>query len=281
MKNLEIKLRLRPESKTDVLEPFYVETLYQTDTYFSCPNGRLKLREETGKTSYFIFYQRENINNEKISNYECYPVSDLVNFWKLFASLFHEELKVVKERRLFLIENARVHLDTVTDLGQFMEIEVVIKTEEEDRKASDLLLRILKMTGVENNERIASGYREMLIRKLDDEKTLSYFTKEPKMFWVVNKDIPGVPEIRANNILPCLFTEKRNGNHYVLQLDLSIKDNGKRYTMWRKLVGQTYNIQCDVLLIVDNKLYDLQGNVITSVGRSDIYVHRSFLAYFA
>jgi len=59
MKNLEIKAYCQDES---VFDRFKSEgMLDQTDTYYKCDNGRLKLREENSKTYKFIHYQRENM----------------------------------------------------------------------------------------------------------------------------------------------------------------------------------------------------------------------------
>jgi len=279
MKNLEIKLRLNQFPSN--LTPYFAETLYQTDTYYSCPDGRLKLREEKGKEAYFIFYQRPNTTQQKLSNYEVFPVKDLPVFEKIFGCLLHEEIRIVKQRELFLVENARVHVDEVEGLGMFMEIEVVIKTDEQERNANNLLETILRLTNTENNERVGIGYRELLIQKLDEKKDISYYTEKPKMFWVVNKDLE--PGFKANDIVPCLFTEFKDGRHHILQLDLSVKDDGCKYTMWRKMVGQKYGFECRVVLLSDQGIFELSGVKVDpeSIGRSQIYIHRSMPARFS
>lgn len=276
MKNLEVKLRITQQPNN--LDTFFEDTLFQTDTYFSCPTGRLKLREEQNN-SYFIYYKRPDTAAQKLSIYEFYNVPDVSKFRAVFGDLLHEECRVVKKRDLYIIENARVHVDHVENLGMFMEIEVVISTEEESLASNDLLNRILDLTGTAQNERVSVGYRELLMCHLNEEKDLQYYMKTPKMFWVVNKDIGEL--FKANDIVPCLFTEFKDGRHFILQLDLSVKEDGCKYTMWRKLVGQKYEINCQTLLISqDHKLYTLSGDVIdpTTLGRSSVHVHRSMLA---
>ncbi len=279
MKNLEIKLRINGTPAT--LSPYFKEVLHQTDTYYSYNNGRLKLREERGKTPYFVSYNRPDEKNEVLSEYHIFPVEDKNLFFRTFGGLFQEELKVIKKRKLYMIENTRIHIDTVNELGNFMEIEVVIRTEQQRKNANNLLQHILQLTGTENNERISVGYRELLINKLREKKKIpQYYFKNPKCFWVVNKNIKN--EFKANEIVPCLFTELKDGKHNILQLDMSLENDHNKYTMWRKMIGQHYNIYCSVLLIKDDKLFDLDGIMINtdSLGWSDVYVHKSYLAKF-
>lgn len=292
MKNLEIKIRLKNASPT--LLPFYREILHQKDTYFSCPDGRLKIREEKGKEPYAIFYNRPDEKDQKLSHYEFYPIKDMSKFMGVFGSVLHQEIIVEKTRELYIIENARVHIDTVKNLGKFLEIEVVMSDEEKHtlENSNRLLNTILSMTGNNNSEKIAVGYRELLMRKLQEKKDVEYYTENPQLFWVVNKNIPdrmwgnGRVLFKANEIVPAIFTEYRDGKHFVLQLDLSIKTNNpeRKYTMWRRLVGHHYGIHVSVLLIDDyGFLNDLEGNQVSEIdiGKSDIYVNRKFLAYFS
>jgi predicted adenylyl cyclase CyaB len=294
MRNLEIKLKLDRHPQN--LVRYFTCTLWQTDTYFSCPpcgsqpTGRFKLREEVGEKPYFIRYFRSNTENEKISTYEVYELSEmqLKDFFTVFGFLLHEEIKVVKKRDLYMFKNARIHIDDVEGLGLFMEIEVVITTEEEEKNSQQLLKDILKFTSTEDCQKVDVGYRELLLQKLDEEKSLDYYLKNPKMFWVVNTDVcdrglPGHPLAKANDIVPCLFTDENDGEYRILQLDPSMGKDGNRYTMWRKLVGKEYKVNCQVLLLVDGEARTLKGEKVSpeKISRSDVHVHRSFLARFA
>ena len=132
MKNLEIKIRVDSHTELDRhLKPYYHTTLCQKDTYFYTDNGRLKLREENDNEPYFILYQRPDKASDRFSEYIFYPVKDLIQFRKVFSGSLLEELVVSKTRLVYLIRNARIHLDTVKDLGTFMEIEIVINNQTE------------------------------------------------------------------------------------------------------------------------------------------------------
>ena len=284
MKNLETKRRISAEQLRKIKDKIgvcYKETLIQTDTYFSCYDGRLKLREETGKESYLIRYNRPDVAENKISSYHFYAVPDPTLFRQVFQEL-HEELVVKKTRELYIIENARIHLDTVDGLdGAFMEVEVVMGDDSAELGAQNLMEQIIELTDTQNTEILSVGYRELLIEKNRSNRTPEYYLKNPQLYWVLNRDVND--ELKANSVVPCVFTELTSTGHKILQIDLSIKDDGHKYTMWRKFAGRAHGIRIDVLLF-DSRghLVDLAGRIIdpTSIGLSSVYINRRYLAPF-
>lgn len=287
----------------------YEKTLIQKDTYFSCEDGRLKLREEDGEIPYMIYYKRPN-NNVKFSVYHTYYINDINSFRNTITPNLNEELVIKKTRVLYMYENARIHLDHVENLGYFFEVEVVINNEEEEREAKNVLDHILNVCELkeksninhQNTEIITCGYRELLIEKMRDNKDLNYYLKSDKIFWIINEDIllkdliantegsyciPESNYIKKNAKIPCIFVERsRDKNtgeniYKILQLDLSISNDNRKYTMWRRIVGEKYGIYVDVLLIYNNKLYKLDGYENNKkLEFSDIIVNRKYLAVF-
>lgn len=63
------------------------------------------------------------------------------------------------------MKNAKNHLNTVNGLGKFIKIEVVIKTEEQDKNAKNLLDELITIMNITNNTVIDVGYRELLLKK--------------------------------------------------------------------------------------------------------------------
>lgn len=173
MKNLELKAYYKINFVPVQLDDNYYDTLFQKDTYFNIPsqcngNGkRLKIREEKSSSSnraYAILYDRPNISDEKISNYDFYEIKDCEQFFKVFSPALKEDIVVDKKRVLYLYKNARIHFDTVTTLGSFVEIEVVIKTKEEEENAHELMLYLIKILGIKDEDKISLGYRELLMK---------------------------------------------------------------------------------------------------------------------
>lgn len=276
MKNLELKAK-RNSDNINIEEQYYIETLYQKDTYYHVQNGRLKIREERGKPSYAIYYTRPDQTEEKYCDYTFYPIDDFNLFTKVFGSALKQELVVEKERKLYLYENARIHFDNVKNLGQFIEIEVVIKTEEQEQNAELLMKKLKHLLDIKKEDSISYGYRELLIFN-NNNKTLDYYASQNKVYWVVNKDIN--KDIKSNDIIPCIFVEKIDNELYILQFEESIKFDHYKYTAWRKLIGEIYNIYVDVLLIHDNSLYTLNNENIdfNKLKRSSKIIDKNYLA---
>ena len=285
MKNLEIKVAIPDfEYIKNILKDYYVGILNQTDTYFIVEDGRLKLREEeTG--NYFIRYYRPNVGTEKESIYHFYPVPYVDDFWTIFAGALTTEIVVKKTRQHYLYQNAKIHLDTVDNLGTFVEIEVVIKNEEQDKNAKQLLDELMTIMNIDININNLScnvidvGYRELLMRT--QKKTLDYYKNQNKIFWVLAETIN--EKLLQYQVQQCLFVEKKNDKYYVLQLDVNIKFDNYKYTAWRKLIGTVYNIIVDVLLIVDDQLCTLDGQMVEfdELDQSTVFVDKKYLAKFS
>ena len=117
-----------------------------------------------------------------------------------------------------------------------------------------------------------------------DVKNLQYYENSDKMFWVPTQDIKTTDKnfIKRNMPIPCIFVEEKCDKYYILQIDLSIKIDKYRYTAWRKVIGITYGIRVDVLLICNNNLYKLNGEKVCFeyLGRSDVNVDKQYLGKF-
>lgn len=148
----------------------FIEVLNQTDTYFCVPHGRLKLREERnqrsedrGQKQELIFYERDETSAMgMISQYAILPIPDssIKNF---LVKPIGIKTIVEKERRLLKLENARIHLDRVKDLGQFLEFEVVSEGNDvEDAKLLDELKNLAAQSVIEE---INDSYSDLMLAK--------------------------------------------------------------------------------------------------------------------
>jgi adenylate cyclase, class 2 len=174
MRNLELKAHYKNNFVPQELDEYYYDTLFQKDTYFhvvSQDGKRLKIREENSGTSnrtYAILYDRPNTTDEKISNYDFYEIKESEQFFKVFGPALEEEIIVDKKRVLYLYQNARIHFDTVTNLGSFVEIEVVIKTKDDEDNSHELMSYLIKILGITDNDKISIGYRELLMNAIEE-----------------------------------------------------------------------------------------------------------------
>ncbi len=126
--NVEIKARCNAYEKVrKVLKSRnadYKGIDHQIDTYFKVNFGRLKLREGNIE-NYLIFYDRENKEGPKESKvilFENVPDSSLKN---ILVKALGVLMIVDKQREIYFIGNVKFHLDTVKNLGEFMEIEAI------------------------------------------------------------------------------------------------------------------------------------------------------------
>lgn len=94
----------------------------QTDTYFNTHNGRLKLREGNIENN-LIYYERPNQAGPKQSNFNLVAVPDAGGLKDMLTAAIGIKVAVVKQREIYFISNVKFHLDTLQELGNFVEIE--------------------------------------------------------------------------------------------------------------------------------------------------------------
>ncbi len=137
------------------------EVLIQTDTYFCVQNGRLKLRETVGQKPELIYYERDESSTASMqSNYTVLQLSE-PSLKDLLAKSLGVKAIVEKERRLLKLKNARIHLDQVKGLGQFLEFEVV--SEGDDTGDAKLLEKLKGLAGPFVAEEINSSYSDLML----------------------------------------------------------------------------------------------------------------------
>lgn len=76
--------------------------------------------------SELIYYERPDAEGPKLSSYsKCTIPSNLTNdLNQVLIRALGEKQIVKKKRQLFMVDQTRVHIDTVEGLGNFMELEV-------------------------------------------------------------------------------------------------------------------------------------------------------------
>ena len=95
----------------------------QRDTYFRVREGRLKLREEEPGEAHLIAYARPDAAEVRVSSYRVLPAAD--GTLAALTETLGVDVVVEKRRRLLLWETVRIHLDEVSGLGSFVELEAV------------------------------------------------------------------------------------------------------------------------------------------------------------
>ena len=165
MRNLEAKFRL--ENLVTARERAIAigfETrgvLIQRDTFFTVPNGKLKLREQPDGAS-LIHYRRDSQRELQLSDYAIIPVPDPAALRAILTAALGVLAEVRKQRTLMMRRNVRLHLDRVERLGNFGEIEAVLADDAPPQSCHDEVSQILTTLGVSETDLIDVSYFELV-----------------------------------------------------------------------------------------------------------------------
>lgn len=173
MKNIELKISINNFNKVVPLlkkiKARRINKLYQKDIYYHCKNGRLKIRIINNKKFELIFYKRPDRLDKKISNYQIFNIKPRqVNFVKsILDKKFGEQIIVEKKRELWIYDHTRIHIDKVLGLGNFLELETVIKNIN-IKKAEKEFGKVINLLNLKKDKKYSKSYSDLL---LQDSKT--------------------------------------------------------------------------------------------------------------
>lgn len=175
-RNIEVKARIESvESLLPVAAEIADEgpiEIHQDDTFFACPNGRLKLRAFSEHDGQLIFYQRPDRAGPKESFYVISPTSSPDTIRQLLSLAYGEIGRVRKHRTLFLAGRTRIHLDKVEELGDFLELEVVLAEGEPNEAGVSVARELLEQLAVSPHQLVEEAYVDLLA-KLPNKPILS------------------------------------------------------------------------------------------------------------
>jgi predicted adenylyl cyclase CyaB len=113
-----------------------------------------------------IAYQRPDAASHRWSRYTRTPVADPAATLTELTAAHGLRGVVTKSRRVWLYENARIHIDDVDGLGQFVEIEIVDPQSEKDARGQ--LAALLLALGLDPTSAISGSYIDLLEKELTD-----------------------------------------------------------------------------------------------------------------
>ena len=164
--NLELKGRDRDPARSRwVCEQIGAAdegALSQLDTYFEVPRGRLKLREQSPGGAQLIAYERADDRGNTESRYHLVAIPDPAALKAALAATLGIRVEVRKERRLYLYEGVRIHLDAVEGLGSFIEFEGVATADTEVDGFTPLLIDLRRRFGIEDDDLLAVSYSDLV-----------------------------------------------------------------------------------------------------------------------
>jgi len=143
------------------------QLLQQDDTFFQCPDGRLKLRQFADGSAELLFYRRDDRDGPKTSSYWRSPVSDAASMRDLLNNAYGNAGRVVKQRWLYLHGRTRIHVDQVQDLGDFMELEVVLEPEESLAAGEQEARMLIQRLQISPQQLVAGAYLDLLTARAE------------------------------------------------------------------------------------------------------------------
>lgn len=170
-RNVEIKARVASlaalQPRVAALAQHGPELIAQDDTFFHCAHGRLKLRAFADGRGELIAYERPDTAGPKTSDYLITPTTDPDALRTTLARALGEAGRVKKQRVLFLVGRTRVHLDRVDGLGEYLELEVVLRDGEPAASGIEEAHALLQRLGVPAASLIAGAYIDLLHAPLE------------------------------------------------------------------------------------------------------------------
>lgn len=164
--NLECKIPVASfteyEKRLKKINAEYKGTLNQKDIYFTYDKGLLKLRSVNGSYE-LIKYNRNEDGGDRFCDYHILNLSG-GNAETYLSDILSTEAVVEKKRELYLYKGSRIHLDTVRDLGNYIEIETIVTGGEEDaRQRFDEIVTRLRL---DLGGQIKTSYRNLIEQAL-------------------------------------------------------------------------------------------------------------------
>lgn len=137
----------------------------QDDTFFACPNGRLKLRAFPAGNGELIFYRRPDSAGPKASFYVLSLTDAADSLRETLTLAYGQAGRVRKQRQLYMAGRTRIHLDQVEGLGDFMELEVVLADGEAPADGEAEAQTLMAALGIRPDDLLEGAYVDLLAAK--------------------------------------------------------------------------------------------------------------------
>ena len=173
--NIEIKAALRNRIAVEAIAARLSDsapaTIRQQDVFFRCEGARLKLRILSPDLGELIRYERPDVAGARCSHYKIARTSDPKTLLEILTETLGTSGMVTKTRTFYLVGQTRIHIDQVEGLGEFLELEVVLRPGQSDAEGELIAARLLSELGIENEQLIGEAYVDLMARQAVCAKT--------------------------------------------------------------------------------------------------------------
>jgi predicted adenylyl cyclase CyaB len=164
--NVEFKARLQDAAAAHAIAARISggggELISQTDVFFAASSGRLKLRIMGPTQAELISYERTDAAAARRSDYRIAPATNPGELVQVLAQALTVAGVVNKERWLYRYGQTRIHIDRVEGLGDFLEIEVVLRLGQREAEGHEMANDLLRRFGLAPDDLIGCAYIDLM-----------------------------------------------------------------------------------------------------------------------
>ena len=178
---IEVEIKTVVRNREEIIEKllqlgFQKEMqMKESDFYFDNESGDIRFSDKalrirccenltTKKTESFMTYKGPKLDNVSMTRNEYeIEISNIETGMEILENLGYTSVyPVVKMRQYFKKGESRACLDQVENLGDFLELEIVVEDDRDRDKALDKIMLILQELGYEKKDVIRRSYLSML-----------------------------------------------------------------------------------------------------------------------
>lgn len=171
MGHLNIEIKARSTNQDEIRQILisqgadYKGADHQIDTYFKVPKGRLKLREGAIE-NFLIHYTRKDQEGPKSSQVTLFQLEPSSSLKEILNESLDILVIVDKKREIYYIDNVKFHIDTVKELGTFIEIEAIDKEQDIGKeKLTEQCKYYLELLHIDDRALISVSYSDLLLKR--------------------------------------------------------------------------------------------------------------------
>lgn len=165
MQNIEFKAELRnleaARQQCRQVGAEFQGVIAQRDSYFRMTDGRLKKREtKAPKSVVWVYYHRPDRVSPRMSNYTILTDAQAKRRWGTRS--LKPWLTVEKTRELWMLDDVRIHLDHVKDLGTFIEFEAQVSRRFSVKACHEAIARLREAFTPVMGEPLSVSYSDLM-----------------------------------------------------------------------------------------------------------------------
>lgn len=164
--NIEVKARVEDPDRVARLasgladEP--CDEFGQLDVVFNSQRGRLKMRFLGPDYGELIYYERPDAAGPRPCTYQVTPTYEPWKVRAMLSAALGVRGVVEKTRKLYVVGQSRVHIDAVKGLGDFAEIEVVLREDQTPEEGQAVARDLMGLLGLREQDLVPGAYIDLI-----------------------------------------------------------------------------------------------------------------------